>query len=679
MNCLRDIPIKSKLTIISMLTASVAILLTCGAIVGFQMVNFRKSILKEVLTTASMIGENSAAALTFDDPASAKQTLKSLDADEHLVAAFIYNAVGKPFASYQPPGATELTPPPVRRNFHRFTNDWWALIKDGLTNEYLEVFREISVAGEPVGTVYLRHDMIELRRELERSAYLALTVMLVAALVALLLARKLLPMVAGPILDLGEVVREVAAHKDFSVRAVKQGNDEVGRLIDGFNEMLGQIQRRDSALQAAQDGLELRVVERTEELATSLGMLNATLESTADGILAVARSGKISCYNTKFAVMWGIPPDMLERLDNDEMIEFAASQVVDSTVFIRMVDEQFDTPRSEASEVIEMKDGRTFEHYVQSQEVGGNRVGVVINFRDVTLRKRADAELATASRQLLETSRQAGMAEVATSVLHNVGNVLNSVNVSCAVVADRVRKSRVGSVAKTADLLKAHTNDLSAYFMTDATGQKLPAYLERLAQQLADERTEVLRELKLLAKNIDHIKEIVAMQQNYAKVSGITDTLDVTELVDDSLRMNEDSLAKHGVLVIREYSKVPMIIVEKHKALQILVNLIRNAKHACNDSERADKQITLRISADHDGVRVAVTDNGVGILPENLTRIFAHGFTTKKDGHGFGLHSGALAAQEMGGRLTGHSAGIGTGATFTLGLPLRLHKPLATP
>ena len=678
MRRIRDIPIKRKLTIISMLTTSVAILLTCGAIVGFQMVNFRKNMLKEVLTTASMIGDNSAAALTFEDPTSAVLTLKSLNADEHLVAAFIYNSAGQPFAGYQPPGTIALAPPTVRRNSHHFTDDWRELITDRFTDDYLEVFREISVAGESVGTVYLRHDMIELRDELKRSAYLALAVMLVAAFVALLLARKLLPVVAGPILELEKVVREVAAHNDFSVRAVKQGEDEVGSLIDGFNEMLGEIQRRDSALQAAQDGLEHRVAERTDELATSLGVLNATLESTADGILAVAKSGKISCYNTKFAVMWGIPQEMLERLDNDEMITFAAAQVVDPDVFSRMVEEQFDTLRQEASELIEMKDGRTFEHYVQAQVVGGISVGAVINFRDVTLRKRAEAELADTSRQLLETSRQAGMAEVATSVLHNVGNVLNSVNVSCAVVADRVQKSRIDSVAKTAALLHQHTDDLAAYFTADPIGRKLPVYLGKLAQQLSDERTEVLRELQLLAKNIDHIKEIVAMQQSYAKVSGITECMTVSDLVEDSLRMTEGSLANHGVLVVREYSEVPMITIEKHKALQILVNLIRNAKHACTDSKRADKRITLRISADHDGVRVAITDNGVGILPENLTRIFAHGFTTKKNGHGFGLHSGALAAQEMGGRLTGHSAGTGTGATFTLGLPLQLHKPQAS-
>lgn len=161
------------------------------------------------------------------------------------------------------------------------------------------------------------------------------------------------------------------------------------------------------------------------------------------------------------------------------------------------------------------------------------------------------------------------------------------------------------------------------------------------------------------------------MQQDYAKISGVTEVLKVTDLIEDSLRMNAGALMRHEVKVIREYDEVPWITLEKHKAVQILVNLIRNAKHACDASGTADKKVTIRVTHDQDRVRVSVSDNGVGIAPENLTRIFAHGFTTKKNGHGFGLHSGALAAQEMGGSLTVHSKGVGRGATFTLELPAK--------
>ena len=185
------------------------------------------------------------------------------------------------------------------------------------------------------------------------------------------------------------------------------------------------------------------------------------------------------------------------------------------------------------------------------------------------------------------------------------------------------------------------------------------------------EQADALKELAQLQRNIEHIKEIVAMQQGYAQVSGVTERVKVTDLVDYALRMNQGGLAQQQVKLVREYQPhLPEITVEKHKVLQILVNLIRNAKHACVDSGRHDKLLTLCVTNGNDRVRIAVSDNGVGIASENLTRIFSHGFTTKKNGHGFGLHSGALAAKEIGGALHAHSAGPGTGATFTLELPL---------
>jgi len=136
------------------------------------------------------------------------------------------------------------------------------------------------------------------------------------------------------------------------------------------------------------------------------------------------------------------------------------------------------------------------------------------------------------------------------------------------------------------------------------------------------------------------------------------------------LRMNSAALVRHQVQVIRDYdASAPHITVEKHKVLQILVNLIRNAKYACDESGRPDKHLTVRVTNGDGRVRIVLADNGVGIPPENMTRIFNHGFTTRKDGHGFGLHSGILAARELGGSLNAHSDGPGRGATFTLELP----------
>jgi signal transduction histidine kinase len=270
---------------------------------------------------------------------------------------------------------------------------------------------------------------------------------------------------------------------------------------------------------------------------------------------------------------------------------------------------------------------------------------------------------------LLDISRQAGMAEVATGILHNVGNVLTSVNVSATLVMDQVRDSKSANLPKIGAMLQAHAGDLVGFLTNDPKGRKIPDYLIALAEQVAAERKIVTEELEHLRKNIEHIRDVVAMQQGYARVSGVAETVPLAELVEDALRLNASALSRHGLEVIREYEPGLSVTVERHKVLQVLVNLIQNAKHACDESGRTDKQMTLRLSRSGPRVRLAVIDNGVGIPPENLTRIFAHGFTTRKNGHGFGLHSGALAAKALGGSLTAHSEGRDRGATFILELP----------
>jgi signal transduction histidine kinase len=393
-----------------------------------------------------------------------------------------------------------------------------------------------------VGTIFVASDLKDLSSQLLRYLGIAGLVLLASLLVALGLSSQLQRLVSEPILQLAQVARSVAHNKNYSVRAGKHGDDELGQLVDGFNEMLAQIQARDTALQLARDSLELRVEERTREL----------------------------------------------------------------------------------------------EH---------------------------------THTQLVEASRQGGMAEIATNVLHNVGNVLNSVNVSAGLILDRLKKSKASSLARVVVLLREHAPDLGSFITHNSRGKHLPAFLAQLSEHLLAEKQASLRELDLLRRNVEHIKEIVAMQQNYARVGGVKEMVNPVDLVEDSLRLNGDALSRHHVEVIREFEKVPPMNLEKHKILQILVNLLRNAKYACDESARPDKQLTVRV-ADGDGrVRISVLDNGIGIPAENLNRIFNHGFTTKKDGHGFGLHSGALAAKEMGGSLTVRSDGPGQGAAFTLELP----------
>jgi len=722
-------------------------------------------------------------------------------------------------------------------------------------------------------------------------------------------------------------------------------------LLVAYRWKVRRMELSQRKLQAENNLLESKVAQRTDELAHSLSVLKATIDSTADGILAIDFSDALVCHNTQFAAMWGIPPEVLAQGGNGRVIAFSATQVREPEKYLARIAELKASPVAESFDVIEMKDGRIFERYCRPQRMDGRSVGVVINFRDVTERKRAaagleeasglldamlenipdfiyfkdrasrfvrfsrsflnrfkladaaalrgrtdfdlftaehaqpayddeqaiirtgnalvgqleketysdgtatwvlttkmpwrdghgtvvgtfgiskdvtelkvteaklayerdllhilfrdlpdsiyfkdlqsrfvrlsqskvekalaflraahrarhpaeaadqwpphlagveqlaawlhgktdfdlmpeklarvcydeeqeiirtgrpvlrrienttlpdgttawqvitkmpwrdatgkiigtygtahditaikeaEAKLADTHRRLLEISREAGMAEVATGVLHNVGNVLNSVNVSTTLLFDHVRQSKIGGLAKLGELLRAHESDLPGFFGRDPRGRQVPGYLDTLSTHLAAEQAEMLKELASLRNNIEHIKDIVSMQQNYAKVRGVMESVAVTALVEDALHMNASALARHDVTLVRDYLADPVITVEKHKVLQILVNLMRNAKYACDDSGRSDKQMTVRVSADDGRVQIAVIDNGIGIPPENMARIFSHGFTTRQLGHGFGLHTGALAARELGGSLTVQSDGPGRGATFILEIP----------
>jgi PAS domain S-box-containing protein len=1164
--------IKRKQIWIVMLITSVALLLACAAFGAYEVLNFRKTMLRNLTTLAEIVGNNSAVALDFDDPRAAEETLASLRVEPNILGACIYDKAGRVFAQFDRAGGGQtLKPPPFRLEGHSFgRND-------------LTLFHPIDYKGDVVGAVYIVSDMEALYSRLERYGVIAGGVFGVTMLIVLVLSAKLQRLVTDPILRLVQTTRTVARDKDYSIRVARHSQDEIGELIDGFNEMLTQIQQRDAVLQNSQSELEQRVRDRTQELAGSLSLVHATLESTADGILVADGAGKPVNWNRKFVTMWHMPSEVMGSGDEQRMTGAAAAQLKNPEQFTAKLEELYGHPEMESFDVLEFKDGRVVERYSQPQRIGEKCVGRVWSFRDITERRRVETELdyerellrsllnsspdhiyfkdresrfikcsqkqaerykaksieevigktdrdffdeaharkaladeqeiirtgrpmldqvervvrkgegrvawsltnkmplrnkageiigtfgiskditamklveaelaaerdllgmmmqnspdmiyfkdrqsrflraskafadrlgakkgteeivgktdfeiyseeharpayedeqeiirtgqpmvgkiekeawqdgrvtwvltskmplrdkdgeivgtfgiskditvikqveaelaaerdllgalldnspdmiyfkdrqsrfvraskaladrhgakgpdeilgkndfdffsdeharpayedeqeivrtgkpligkieketwhdgrlswvltskmplrnkdgeiigtfgiskditaikqveaelaaerdllgtmlenspdmiyfkdresrflrsskthvrrmgktrneevvgktdfdffsdeharpayederriidtgqpligkieketwengqsswvltskmplrdkdgniigtfgiskdisaikeaeiklEEVHRRLLETSRMAGMAEVATSVLHNVGNVLNSVNVSCSVVTDRVHKSKVVNLTRAVALIDEHGQDLAGFFGTDPKGRQLPAYLKGVAAHLATEQGEILHELANLSHNIDHIKEIVAMQQSYSKVSGVRELLPAVELVEDALRMNGAAFERHQVKVNREYSAVPPVMAEKHKVLQILINLLRNAKYACDDGGRAEKQVTLRIEPAGGLVRISIIDNGVGIPKENLTRIFEHGFTTRKEGHGFGLHSGALAAKDLGGSLGVTSDGPGRGACFTLELP----------
>ena len=302
----------------------------------------------------------------------------------------------------------------------------------------------------------------------------------------------------------------------------------------------------------------------------------------------------------------------------------------------------------------------------------GDEVGEMALAIDHMLKRLDDnrKELLVAGRKAMEASRSAGMADVATTVLHNVGNVLNSVNVSASVVSDMVRSSKALGIGKVAELFAQHKGALGSFVSDDPRGQKIPEYLTKLATAVEGERSRMSEELTSLTKNIDHIKAIVSLQQSHAKTGGVVERLSISDLLDDALKFNFAARERSGIDLVRDYGAPGEIEIDRHKLFQVVMNLLSNAQHALRDGDKTFKQIVLRTRQMPNAMlAIEIQDNGIGIPAENLDRIFQHGFTTKPDGHGFGLHSAACAIAELKGSLAVRSDGPGRGAAFTILLP----------
>ena len=279
--------------------------------------------------------------------------------------------------------------------------------------------------------------------------------------------------------------------------------------------------------------------------------------------------------------------------------------------------------------------------------------------------------------QLLRNARQAGMAEVAISVLHNVGNVLNSVNVSANLVAEKIEKSKLSLLNDLSALINQHKNNLGEFFTNDPKGQQIPDFITKLANHWQEERMIMNGEIQTLLKHLLHIKEIIAMQQNLSKKVQVEQITSIETAIDEAILICGIDQNKHGIVIEKHYEKIKPVIIDKVKLLQILVNLLHNAKEALMlQKNQPINKIFIRTGlVNKKQFFIEVSDNGPGITSANLAKIFTHGFTTKESGHGFGLHASALAAKDMGGgAMKVASAGVNKGAVFTLELPYRVPK-----
>ncbi|MEO7319201.1 MAG: PAS domain S-box protein, partial [Chthoniobacteraceae bacterium] len=394
MNYLRNLPIRRKLMLVMMLATSVALLLSGGALLWSELRDFRVNLEASISTMARIVSSNSVAAISFDDDHAATETLRGLKVEPLILAAAIYRADGELFAQYARKGNTDELPP-----------------NPGPDGSRMSGHRMIRVSGlfddrerTRVGTIYIVADSGGIRERIQSYAGLLALVMLTSALVALALSAMLQRYISAPILRLARATEQVARERDYSIRVPAGADDELGKLIDSFNAMLSQIESQDAALHSAHDLLEKRVEERTAELqnevgerrrieeeqAHSLSLVNATLESTADGILVVDGYGRVVSYNAKFAKIWRIPAHLLASHDDPRLVEFVSDQLKDPETFKEKIDWLYRQPEATSYDSIEFLDGRVFERYSMPQKIGGLSVGRVWSFRDISDRARSE-------------------------------------------------------------------------------------------------------------------------------------------------------------------------------------------------------------------------------------------------------------------------------------------------
>jgi two-component system, LuxR family, sensor kinase FixL len=424
---------------------------------------------------------------------------------------------------------------------------------------------------------------------------------------------------------------------------------------------------------------EFDLQENASKLAEQQRRTEAIMQGMSDAVVTINESGIIEEFNGAAEQTFGYAAEEIIGQSVNLLMPLPHSDQHDEYLarYLRTGDARVVGIRREVEAL--RKDGTTFPAMLSVSQITLDATndddstrflfsGIV---RDLTEEKKAETELSKTHRELLNVSRMAGMSEIATGVLHNVGNVLNSVNVSASLVTDKVRNTNAADLKQVGDLVAEHATDMSTFVTEHPQGQHLADYLIALGNNAISEQEAMLEDLLRLETNIEHIREIVSMQQSCTRIAGATELLSPQELIEDALRMGEASFISHGIEVVRDYVDPPLITADRHKTLQILVNLVNNAKRAISDHRSEGGRLLIRIfQTEGNHIRFEVTDNGIGIAKENMAKVFNYGFTTKKDGHGFGLHSSALAAKEMNGELVVQSDGRGTGATFSLELPM---------
>jgi len=507
------------------------------------------------------------------------------------------------------------------------------------------------------------------------SAMLLVASILIGLLVTWVIVRAICP----PLEKLMQAADKVS-RGDLNSEVFIMSNDEVGKLSRSFNQMVdnlrtAEIDKYDHliSLEKMNKKLELRVTERTSELEKSETRIRTIHNSVGEAILVFGKNHRIETINRAGLNIFAC--DEIDIIGKHASILFRSLYNPDADMCINV--KQFlglmTTHKTMEVEGVR-RSGEVFPMDLlvskMSHEESDSLVCIV---RDITGRKKAEEHLVAAQKEIVNAAHKSGMAEMATGVLHNIGNILNSVNISVEEISRVARNSKVIGLLKANTMLADNMNDISDFIANDSKGRKLPRYYVKLGGIIDDEFDTIKREVAVLSQKTTMMKEVISTQQSYAAAGFLSETFGMTAIIDDALVVQKSSLEKWGVKILVSIDDIPLISAQKSRLLQVVTNLIKNANEAMQDNDVDNREKILTITAGVHNARsvyVCVADTGCGVTEANLSKIFQHGFTTKDSGHGFGLHASANAMTEMGGTLSIRSEGVGLGSSFTLVVPV---------
>ena len=544
----------------------------------------------------------------------------------------------------------------------------------------------INYNNQYLGQMFIGFSLESIKADVLVTKQFIALVSLAIFLVSLIIVGGLSAYFTRPLSQMVQVVNAVSSG-DFSQRFNITSKDEIGHLSRAFNRMVYNIQRINNAMENVNKQLQLQNEEislqksRLEEANLQLNKTNEAMREQEARLIAILEnfSGEIWSINKNYEILICNKPFQWAAEKRGAIIGMGDSALDyrQGDKYCRQWKKLYDRALAgeRFSHVIEDKhpDGKKqhIEYFFNPIVAFNEVVGVAVLGLDITRRIEDEAEKMRLNEELNEAARRAGMAEIAASVLHNVGNVLTSVTTSVSIIEQTIANTALTGYFKAIDLIRENQDNLEAFVTNDTRAIKLMQYLLILEDHLRSEHELINKNLHRLQDKVNIINEVIAAQQSYATGSMLLESLYLPDIIDDALRLQGDSADRHHIEIAKEYAEdIPLIPIQRTKMIHIIVNLYRNAKDALNDNPVDDKKILIQVTKENDKVVMRFSDNGCGIEPQHLKRIFNHGFTTKASGHGFGLHSCANYMSEMGGKIQVQSAGKGKGTTFILEFPI---------